>query len=109
MSLQLSIFDAIQAHDAGINLAVSHADAICEGWSDLASDFLLEYIKTHSVFMAEEVRIASEWVVPEPPHTRSWGAIFVRASKAGYIKRIGYKQTNNPKAHRTPATLWERC
>ena len=57
--------------------------------------------------MVEDVREASKGVVPVTPSTRAWGGVVVRASKAGVIKRKGFKNVKNAKAHCTPATLWE--
>lgn len=78
-------------------------------WSDLALDYLLEYVNTHNEFMAEDVRNASLGTVPVPRNTRSWGGVFVRAANMGIIKRKSFGIVKNVKAHKTPATLWEVC
>jgi len=57
--------------------------------------------------MTEDVRISSEGIIEIPPSNRAWGGVIVRAVKSGLIKRIGFQNVNNPKAHKTPATLWE--
>ena len=80
-----------------------------EKLSDLALDYLLEYVNTHNEFMAEDVRNASVGTVPEPKNRRSWGGVFVRASNMGIIKRKSFGIVKNVKAHKTPATLWEVC
>jgi hypothetical protein len=56
--------------------------------------------------MVEDVRKSAIGTVEEPPSLRAWGSIIVKASKNGFIKRVGYKQVNNPLAHKTPASLW---
>jgi hypothetical protein len=91
----------------GIKKAVEHANVEVNGWSDQAYNFLLHYIKNHKEFMVEDLREASQGTVPVPPSTRAWGGIVVKASKAGVIKRKGFKNVKNVKAHCTPATLWE--
>jgi hypothetical protein len=75
-------------------------------WSNEAFEFFLRYIKKNDEFMAEDVRNASQGVVQEPPNNRAWGGVIVRAMRMGLIYRKGYKNVENAKAHRTPATLW---
>lgn len=96
-----------QLRDQGINRAIEHAEQKTPIWADQAYKFLIEYAKENIEFLAEDVRAAAGPFVPVPPSKRSWGGIFVRAAAAGYIKSIGYKAVNNPKAHKTPATLWQ--
>lgn len=91
----------------GMKRAVEHANVEVRGWADEAYNYLIEYSRIHPQFMVEEVREASIGVVPIPPSNRAWGAVVVRASKAGVIKRKGFQNVKNAKAHCTPATLWE--
>ena len=95
-----------ELRDRGIKAALDNADSTHDKWSDKAYTFLLNYIKSHSEFMTEDVRVASEEEVPIPPSKRAWGGVVVRASKAGLIKRIGFSLVKNIKAHKTPATVW---
>ena len=97
-----------ELRDAGIKTAVEHADAVQPEpkWSDLAYSFLEQYIQTRQKFMTEEVRAASEGIVPEPPSLRAWGGIVVRAANRGLIEKAGYQEVQNPKAHRTPSSVW---
>jgi len=57
--------------------------------------------------MTEDVREAATEEIPQPPSNRAWGAIIRMAASSNIIKRKGYRAVKNPKAHRTPATLWE--
>jgi hypothetical protein len=90
----------------GIKQAVDNANSKINNWSDIAYDFLRDYCKTNNTFMAEDVRLASKTVVPEPPSARSWGAIFARAQRAKLITRIGFQSVKNPKAHCANASVW---
>jgi len=94
-----------ELRDRGIEQAVSHAG---QKWTDQAYQFLLLFCNGHAEFMAEDVRRASKGCVPEPPSKRAWGGVIVRASKAGLIERVGYRQVKNAKAHCTPAAVWRR-
>jgi hypothetical protein len=93
----------------GIEQAVNNADRKNQGWSDLAFKFLVWFLPTQtSTFMAEDIRIASLGKVPIPPSDRAWGAIILRASKAGLIKFVGYGKVTNPKAHSANAAVWQK-
>lgn len=104
--MSLDLYKGRELRDNGIDVALSNAERKNENWGVIAYNFLLEYIKSNKQFLAEDVRIASNEVVPEPPSNRAWGAIFVQAKKNRLIKKLGYSEVKNPKAHRTPATLW---
>ncbi len=105
------MFSSEYLRGIGIQQAVTKADKDHNKWSEIAYSFLLHYIKSNPEFMAEQVRNESLvlGLVPEPKNKRAWGGILVRAAKAGLIKRIGFKNVTNSKAHCTPATLWGRC
>jgi len=103
---QLMLFQGNKLRDLGIKKSFENAESYNKHWGKCAYLFLLEYIKTTKEFMAEDVRIASEGIVKQPPSKRAWGYIFVLAKKNKIIKSIGFSNVKNPKAHRTPATLW---
>jgi hypothetical protein len=103
---QKIIFDGAYFAKAGMQQAEDHANAVEPSWTEQAYKFLEFHCKTNSQFMAEDVRAAADGVVPKAPTPRAWGGIFARAAKAGLIKRLGYKNVKNIKAHNTPATLW---
>lgn len=105
--MELDFKAAANLRDSGIKRAVDHANREEPVWSEKAFNFLREYIRSNREFMVEQLRSASTGKVPEPPTTRAWGGIVVRAKKMGLIKRKGYRKTSNKKAHCTPATLWE--
>lgn len=106
---QFDLFSSENLRDAGIKLAIDHADEVSEKWSEVAYQFLLKFIKSNKEFMTEQIRSASTGIVPEPPTTRAWGGIIVRAKKSGLIKRIDFQNVKNPKAHCTPASVWQVC
>lgn len=107
MKEQLNLFKGNKLRDQGINQSFENAEGKYKKWGATAYSFLLEYIKENKIFMAEDVRVASEGIVIDPPSKRAWGSIFVMAKKNKVIKSIGFGNVKNPKAHRTPATLWE--
>jgi hypothetical protein len=106
MQQQLDLFKGKELRDIGINQSLETAEKNCENWGQRAYSFLLKYIQTNNTFMAEDVRVASEGYVPQPPSKRSWGSVFVKAKKNKIITSLGYDNVKNPKAHGTPATLW---
>lgn len=96
--------------DAGIEQAANNANAHHESWTENALGFLRKYLSyTATEFQAEDVRMAGLNVLPEPPSNRAWGAVMAAAVKAGLIRKTGYAPVNNPRAHRTPATVWVRA
>jgi len=109
MKIQFDLFSGQELRDIGIAQSVENADRQVKKWSFYAYEFLLTYIKTNKEFMAEDVRVASEGIIQAPPSDRAWGAILVKGVKSGLIKRKGFKNVKNAKAHCTPATLWEVC
>lgn len=93
--------------DQGINRAVDHADRRSPNWSARAFDILTQYASINFEFMTEDVRHwAHKLGLPEAPSARAWGAIALRACRENIIRKQGYRKTQNPLAHGTPATLW---
>lgn len=103
-------FSGEQLKNAGMQLAVDHANAVEPSWSDRAYDFLVyQFLPYHKRFMAEEVRsYAAMADFPLPPSARAWGGVVNRAAKQFIIIKIGIKPVENPKAHQANATYWER-
>jgi len=106
---QLDISFAKQARDKGIKRAKDHADSVHDKWSDIAYEFLKEFIRAQrQPFLAEDFRMAVADSIPQPPHNRAFGGLFMRAAKAGLIERVGYAPVKNWKAHRANASVWRR-
>ena len=93
--------------DTGIKLAVDNA---CEkecGWLDEAIKYIAKY--PFDTFMTEELRIWSHTNgLPYPPNSRAWGGVVKVAKGKGLIRHIEYNNVRNPKAHGTPASVWEK-
>lgn len=106
----LDIKQARAERDTGINRAVDHADRVSEGWSDRAYQFLLKFLSGHNgPFMAEEVRSAAALMDFElPPSARAWGAVILKAAKAGIIERVGIQKVKNKSAHCANAAVWRQ-
>jgi len=107
MQTQLNLFTGQQLRDEGIKRATDSAERRHESWPEIAYQFLQGYIRRNRRFMTEQVREASEGYVPEPPSTRAWGGVVVRAARRGLIRKVGFANVSNPTAHCTPATVWE--
>lgn len=92
---------------AGAEQAVQHANEVNKGWGEEAFEMIKRY--PEKKFMTESV---AAWAylhgLTRPPSGRAWGAVVMRAYREGYIKRIGYEPVANPRAHSTPASVWER-
>lgn len=93
--------------EKGIKMAVDHADKVVDSWSDKAYSLLKIYLITKlTAFQCEDFR---EWCknrIETPPSKRAFGGVIVRAKKDKLIKHVGYGCVENPKAHRTPASIW---
>lgn len=116
MTYQSSILDLIaegeRLRDLGIQQSIDHADHVSSGWSQKAFTLFTDWIKDKGrgrQFTIESFRVQMELEdkIQKPPSLRSWGAIAVRASKAGLIKKVGHATVVNIKAHRCFASLWE--
>lgn len=104
---QTSFFSGEELRDSGMKRVLDNADEQIPQWSHFAYNFLLTYIKDNKEFMVEEVRLASEDHIPPPPSARAWGGIIVKAVKSGLVRRSGFRNVKNAKAHCTPASVWE--
>jgi hypothetical protein len=102
-------FNLFTPKERGIKRATDHANRVHDGWSEQAYSFLVDFIRvTPGEFMTEDVRTASKWIVPAPPSLRAWGSCVRRAAMDGLIKRVGYGQVKNERAHSCFASKWTR-
>lgn len=98
-----------QLRDAGIAGAAFHADAVVPSWSDKAYDLFVALAGQGVEFTTEKVRLlcAEMKLLPEPPDNRAWGAVAMRARKAGVIEHSGrYTPSTDPKCHHRPVAVW---
>jgi hypothetical protein len=86
-----------ELRDEGMARAVEHADAIYPEWSDVALSLLRTWCAS---------RIGQQKMLPVPPDKRAWGAVMLRAAKAGYIEKVGYGACQAPNVHRSICTMW---
>lgn len=116
MYTQANLLDVIaeseRRKEQGMQRAVDHADAVSEEWSTRAFNASLYFILVNPVgftFLTEDLRnwIYENNMIDPPPSDRAWGSITIKLRKAGYIISNGFSKTTNPKAHRTPATVWQ--
>ena len=101
--------------DEGMRQAVEHADAVHGNWSERAMDMLKDYLELLRYGLGEGQQFTSEMVreyaeqmgLPDPPDKRAWGAVMVKAARAGLIVKKGWTTSRNPKVHCSPTSLWE--
>lgn len=105
-TIEIDFATAGELRDAGILRASQHADEVCEGWTETALAFLQKFAATTPQFMTEDVRVAAAGIVPEPPDTRAWGNVIVKAKKLGYIRKLGIQCKSDKKGHRAFAGVW---
>lgn len=103
----MSTTQAETLRDNGINQAIENAENKCSDWQKTALEYLNKYPLQR--FMTEQLR---EWShkngLPKPPNPRAWGGVIKKAQSLGMVRHLGYLNTSNPKAHRTPASYWEK-
>ena len=90
----------------GIAQAAEHADEVSPRWTDRAYDALVAHAKQHTFFTVEQVRMAVAGKLPDPPTSRAWGSVVVRAKRAGIIAHAGHTEATDPAVHCNLVTLW---
>lgn len=99
---------ARQLRDAGMQQAIDHADTEAPTWSERAFRFTKAFAIMNKRLTSEGVRqYAERCGLPKPPDGRAWGAVMIRAVRAGIIAKIGYTTALDPKVHCNPVTLWQ--
>lgn len=111
MSDQLAIdFNRPSGRDLakeGMERAADHAERDAPGWRDQALEYVRQYATEHYEFMCEAARRYAEGRgIGPPPDKRAWGAVMVKAARAGYVQKIGFACATDPKVHMNPAGLW---
>jgi|SRR5690625_1520915 len=103
-------FTGRELRDAGISLAIEHADEKINNWPEIAYNALQVFVAQNPVkrFMAEDVRNYAYdcLAIPYPPHCRAWGGIMARAARNGLIKKIGIAPVKTPSNHMANASVW---
>lgn len=102
---------ARKLRDEGMQRAIDHADRVIDRWQDKAYESLRVYISFNSQpFLSEDVRVyAAHLGIPDPPDKRAWGAVMMRAAKAGLIRKLGWTTASDPKVHKNPVSQWIRA
>src|SRR5574340_1762470 len=94
---------AREARDAGIRAAIDHANAVDpvgeqRAFAHVASKVAL--MQSGGSTTGENIRILAESLgLPSPADKRAWGAVMVRAAKAGLLRRNGWTTSIDPKGH----------
>jgi hypothetical protein len=96
------LFDGLTLGHAAAERAADHAG---EEWKDRAYSAFTDYARDHKTFTTEDVRRASD--VGEPPDNRAWGAVALRAKRAGVVRHIDFARVKDPCCHSNVVSLWE--
>lgn len=103
---QMTIEAAIEAGTIGMMCA---AQAAGPAFAELADEFLIAFAaQAVRPFSAEEVVAAAAAVGIDPDESRAWGPVFLRAARAGIIRRSSeiYRRTCG---HGSVGLKWEAC
>jgi hypothetical protein len=109
MTIQPDLFaSARAARDAGMARALAHAEAEQPNWGDVAYMALVVFVALHPAprtFTSLEFREWARSRISDPPTPKAFGPVFVRAARAGIIRKVGYAP--HPERHASPTVLWE--
>lgn len=103
---QMTLNFARAQRDRGMAQAEAHANAVADGWSDLALAYLRRYAETHEQFPMFFVTQEAERdeAMPEV-NPKAWGQITRSAIKAGIIAKTGAFMPH-PRRHACPAIVF---
>lgn len=81
--------------EIGMTQAQTSAESRHSGWTEEAAEAIgwaASQRQAGEEFTIEQLRadIARVGQLPEPPGLRAWGPVAVRATKLGYIERVGF-------------------
>lgn len=72
-------------------------------WSEAAELVLSELIESGNPFTSEDVRI----ITGPAPSDGAFGALFLRASRAGRIRCVGFERSLRPARHAGAIRVWQ--
>ena len=113
--MQLSLMDLLQdgnkLAEAGLSLAVDHAEGVDPEFKAKAWKLFLEWLsfqKHRSVFKMEDY---INWLklndkMRMPPINQAFGFLPKKAAKEELIKKVGFMESTKPQSHCRPCTLW---
>ncbi len=93
---------AAKDKEAGIQLALLHADSHDPQWMRSALACLHDYAVKHERFAGWMVSHAAG--APATAAPKAWGAVFLIAARLGWLEKSGY--TEDPTRHRNPVPVW---
>ena len=73
-----------------------------QDWKNAATAVLARLAATGKPFTTDDVWAA----LPHPPEPRALGALMRKASIAGQIRRVGWRESVRPECHRRPVAVW---
>ncbi len=106
--VQLSLFDAAAgraARDAGMSQALHASGVIGLTWAEYAYRQLETVARRQATVHTDDV--APLMAVWPAAHPNAWGAVWLRAARAGLIAKSGqYRPTTQPGKHYHASPVW---
>lgn len=105
IDFEAPIIRALAGRDSGMQRAQDHAEEASPGWADRAFAALCAHATRGGRFTSYEFRMAAYGQgLDAPPTDKAFGPVFLRAAKAGVIRKAGYAQ--HPERHASPTPVW---
>lgn len=104
--------DGAKLAGQGARRAALSAENANPGWQQSAYERLERFAAARKAqgvlnLTSEQVRKDAEaGDLPVPPDKRAWGAVMMRASRAGLLVKNGWVNAEDPKVHANPVSLW---